>query len=116
MKKNKLILFLFLTFLFTGCEMQEMMNKTELIRDIAFLNCDCDDVRLLGYSEENFRTYAQIEIVGSNKNSKKETAKKINDALKIGVEDYCKIDEFKLDFLNKGKHEIITIRYCKINE
>jgi hypothetical protein len=114
MKKNKLILFIVLTILIGGCEMQDMINKTEMIRDIAFSNCGCDDVRLINYSEENFRTYAHIEIIGSDENSKKETARKINNALKIGVADYCKIDQFTLDFLNKGEHEIITIRYCEI--
>jgi hypothetical protein len=114
--KYKLITFFLFTGILSSCGMKEMINKTEKIRDIAFLHCECDDVRLINYSEQNFRTYAHLEIVGANGKSKKETAIQINEALKICISDYCKIDEFKLDFLNKGEHEIITIRYCKINE
>jgi len=110
------ILAFLIIILFNGCGMQEMMNKTNKIHDVALSNCSCDDVRLMNYTEQNFRTYAYIEVVGMNGFSKKEIANKINEALKREVTDYCKIDEFTMDFINKGNHETVIVRYCKIEE
>jgi hypothetical protein len=116
MKIIRLIFFLGLVTSIDGCGFEEMRKRTEELHDITLSKCKCDDVRLINYSEENFRTYAHLEIIGSNEVLRKEIANKINEALKDSVSDYCKIDELKLDFLNKGTHDIITIRYCKINE
>ena len=86
------------------------------MQSIAFSVCDCDEVRLVGYSEENFRTYAYIEIIGAEEKSKRQLALKINEVLKKGIDKYCSIDRLTLDFVNKGEHEVIVIRYCKLDE
>jgi hypothetical protein len=116
MKILQVLFLLCLSFSFFGCNIQDFRNKTEKIERITMAQCKCDDVRLINYTEENFRTYVELEVVGSGNFSKREIATKINEALKDSVTDYCKIDEFMLDFIDNGNHELLTIRYCKIDE
>jgi hypothetical protein len=116
MKIIQLLCLLGFCIILDGCNFEKMRNKKEKIHEVALGQCECDDVRLINYTEENFRTYVELEIVGSDESSKRGIANKINEALKDSIPEYCKIDEFILDFLNKGNHELITIRYCKIDE
>jgi hypothetical protein len=97
---------------------KRLQNRTKQLEEIATSVCNCDKVVITGYSEQDFRSYASLEVIGADlsKHTPKETASLINEALKSRMKDFCEIDKIQLVFTNKNKQESFIIRYCKIDE
>jgi len=97
---------------------ERMQRRIKQLEEITTSVCNCDKVILTGYSEENFRSYASLEVIGADfsKHTPKEFAAQINESLKSKMEDFCEIDRVQLTFTNKNKQESFIIRYCKIDE
>ncbi|MBO9702747.1 MAG: hypothetical protein J7604_21220 [Sporocytophaga sp.] len=97
---------------------ERLQNKTKQLEEITTSACNCDKVMLTGYSEDAFRSYASLEIIGADfsKHTPKEIASQINDSLKSKMKDFCDIDRVQLIFTNKNKQKSFIIRYCKIDD
>jgi hypothetical protein len=119
MKNNnlKISLMLFILLSISGCgQMEEVMKKSEDIQKSLTTHCDCEEVRMINYSINNFTTTANYELVGCKFRSPKEEALRILTFLKKDVQGFCDIDEFTLDFINKGNHRPVLIEKCKLSE
>lgn len=79
-RQMKKLLYLGLgTMLFTGCGLNELMEKTNKMTETIQANCDCDDVRLLSYEENGMGTVTvYFEVVGTDTEKHIETAEIIN--------------------------------------
>lgn len=101
----------------SSCGLSELMEKTDKMTSVVKSNCDCDDVRLLRYEDNKLgATTAYFEIVGTAVDQHLNVASKINDSLKLSIDNYCDIDAITLDFINKGNSHKISIKECTLIE
>jgi hypothetical protein len=97
-----------------GCgQMQEVMQKSQDIQRSLASQCDCEDVRMINYSIENFTASAHYELVGCQFESLEKESKRITDFLKKDIPGFCEIDDFTVDFINKGEHQVVRLKDCK---
>jgi hypothetical protein len=97
---------------------KRLQDRTKQLEEITTSVCNCDKVVVTGYSEQDFRSYASLEVIGADlsNHTHKEIASLINESLKSKMEDFCEIDKVQLIFTNKNKQESFIIRYCQIDE
>jgi hypothetical protein len=108
------ILLPMLFFIVEGCgQLQEMMQKSQDIQRILASECDCEEVRMVNYSIENFTNSAHCEMVGCKFESLDKESERISALLKKEIKGFCEIDDFTIDFINKGKHQLVQLQKCK---
>ncbi len=118
MKKNGLLYCLLLiTSIASGCgfaELDEIMKKSHLIEKTLQESCNCDEAEVLNYSVSNGNhTTISCKMVGCPYPDKEQALKEINTLLRKKIPGFCDIDEFTIDFVNKGKHETGQLALCK---
>ena len=114
MNKNNVYGCLFIAIYGLGCNMDDIVKKADLIEDILKAHCNCEEVRISNYSVSDItHTTVDCEMIGCPYTSKEAALKDIDSLLRSKIPDYCGIDEFTIDFINKGKHQVVSLDVCK---
>lgn len=120
MNKNiELVMIASAACLLSACGLQEkVVNFLEIgnqINKAIMENCRCDMTANINYEISASGRHGSVQIVGSEIASKASAAKSIALALEKNVPDFCKFDEFGLEFINKGHSEVFSVRHCKVS-
>jgi hypothetical protein len=98
-----------LLFVMTSCN---VLEKSQEIVTVLKDNCDCDDIRLVEYNWEDYKTTAHYEVVGCKFDSLETEQERVIQILKEQIDGFCDINSFTLDFINEMEHHAVTLRKC----
>lgn len=74
-------------------------------------NCDCDDIRMIEFHWEDYKTTAHFELIGCEFDSLESEQNRVIEILKQ-VDGFCDINRITLDFINKMEHHPLVLRKC----